>query len=183
MGAAEQIIDVLADLSPDDPLRAAVEGTGSDLNARVERVRRGLDEGTLVLGIQRQISGYWFAPHEEISATAPTYDPTGAVLPRLGETLGSGAISLDLIPIEFVWFPLSDAGAYTYRHSIGLLRGEKWRFVPRDTTGTPWPTVYAAELAARLAPSEVEPLYGVEAARRARPEYNAVQIRLWRPPT
>ena len=101
--------------------------------------------------------------------------------PRVNETLRDGGVLLVLIPIDYVWFPLSERGAFTYAHSSGLQRGETWRFVPRAEPSGTWPTEYAAALAEPIVWQEVEKLYGVEAARRARIDARSLQVRVRRP--
>lgn len=78
-----------------------------------------------------------------------------------------------------MWYPLSEAGRYTYLHSSGLIYGERYRFVPRTQ---PWATeVYeAADYGEFLEPAEVARLYGQEAAARARPDRKTVQFVLSR---
>jgi hypothetical protein len=148
MGAAERIVEVAADLAPDDPLRRAI-GEGDPL-VRMERIEQGLRSGVLPVMLARQESGFWFGPHEEIASGVPTWAPPGAMLPRLGEMLGDGAIVLDLVPIDYVWFPLSEAGAYTYAHSAGLLRGETWTFVCVPSATAPCPPPFSSPFRRQL---------------------------------
>ena len=177
MSAAEQILQVAAGLPPRDPLRVAVEQGDEDPVARMARLERDLTSGRLPVFVAGQIPGYWYAPHDEVSATPPEWMPTGAVLLPGGASLGADTTALDLVSIDYVWFPLSIAGTYTYPHSAGLRRGEEWRFV---LAGAPWPTVYLASMVEPLGPPDIEHRYGIEAARRARTDQPAVQLRLHR---
>jgi len=178
MSAAERIMEVVADLAPQDRLRIAVEAGDEDPTGRLERIEAGLRSGALPLDVPGQISGYWYGPDETIPSTSPDWMPTGALLARPGESLSNGATVLDLVSVDYVWFPLSMAGTYTYAHSAGLRRGERWRFVPIPSSAHPWPTAYVAELAEPLVPRAVAELYGVEASKRAREDESAVQLRV-----
>jgi len=122
-----------------------------------------------------QVTGYWFGPREEIPPIVPGA-PTGAVLPALGKMIDTEPC-LDLIRVNYLWLPLSIAGAYTYAHSIGLQAGEKWRFVP---SGENWPTIFLGELLQPLAPDKIRPVYGTDADARARHDRSAIQICLRR---
>lgn len=180
MTAAERILEVAADLPVGDRLRLVVDSDDTNPETKLDRIERGLASGELPVEVSGQISGIWIAPYEVVPATMPEWLPTGALLPRRGESLSAGAILLDLVPIDYVWFPLSLAGTYTYAHAAGLRRGEVWRFIPRDAAATPWPTVYDATLGEPLDAALIEGLYGDEAARRARADEKSVQIRLTR---
>jgi hypothetical protein len=50
---------------------------------------------------------------------------------------------------RFVWVPLSEAGRYTYTHSLGLLRQDPWRLVVWDGAAV---HVYEARYAESLTP-------------------------------
>ena len=113
-----------------------------------------------------QMDGYWYGPGEEIPAQPPPWDPTGAILPH-------GDRALVLVPLEFHWYPVSDAAIYTYRHTIGLQNGEVWTFL---TQGGPRFSVQLAESLPRVA--DVARMYGAEAASRARPDRPIVQVHL-----
>ena len=86
---------------------------------------------------------------------------------------------LDLVRVDtrsgFVWLPLSEAGRYTYAHSLGLLQNEPWRLAIWDGAAV---IVYEAEYADSVAPDLIASLYGAEAQGRARPDKPAVQLRL-----
>jgi hypothetical protein len=181
MGAAERIIEVVSDLPLQDRLRLVVDaGEEEDPLDKLERIERRLAAGELPLDITRQVSGYWFALHEKTPGKLPTWLPTGALLPRTGHGLRDGGVLLVLVPIDYVWFPLSERGVYTYAHSSGLVRGEAWRFVPCDAQDTPWPTEYLARMAEPLAWEDVERLYGTEPARRARRDVASMQVQAQR---
>lgn len=124
-----------------------------------------------------QIAGYWVPPWEAVSPEPPAYDATGAVLRRAGETAPDAFLCLDLVRIEDVWYPLSEAGIYTYAHSSGLVAGEAWRFVTYPAGA---PVEYEATPAEPLTAAEVAEQYGREAADRCRPNRAAVQIELRR---
>jgi hypothetical protein len=129
--------------------------------------------------IDSQWSGYWLDPDRQPQATQPPYRPTGAILRRIGEKTRDEFVCLDLVRVEttdgFAWLPLSEAGRYTYAHSLGLLRKEKWRLAIWNGSAL---SIYEAEYADSLAPDQLAPLYGAEAQGRARPDRPAVQLRL-----
>jgi len=131
--------------------------------------------------IDGQWSGYWLDPGRPAPLAPPTYRPTGAILRRIGETNRHELVCLDLVLVEsvsgFVWLPLSEAGRYTYAHSLGLLQHEPWRLAIWQSAGV---SVYEATYAESLSPSEIAALYGPEAQARARPDRPAVQLRLRR---
>jgi hypothetical protein len=131
--------------------------------------------------IAGQISGFWFRPGQDVPQVEPQWLPTGALMPRLGERLAPGGVALLLVPIDRIWYPLSELGAYTYAHSEGLLRGEAWTFVPREAAGKPWPRPFVATLGERLPPNCIEAMYGPDVAERARPDALALQVRLGLP--
>jgi hypothetical protein len=88
-------------------------------------------------------------------------------------------VCLDLVRVDtrsgFAWLPLSEAGRYTYAHSLGLLQKEPWRLAIWDGAAV---SLYEAEYANSLAPDLIAPLYGAEAQARARPDRPAVQLRI-----
>lgn len=138
--------------------------------------------------ISRQVPGFWFEGDRPLPKMKPAYRPTGAVLPRLATQNApsfDGGTVLDLVRVEdtsgaFVWVPLSEAGQYTWSHTLGLLRGEPWLFVLWRQTKR---FVFAAKFAPYLQPRSVNTLYGVKAAERARPDRRAVQLVLKPVPT
>ena len=73
--------------------------------------------------------------------------------------------------------PLSEAGVYTWGHTIGLNLREPWRFV---TWAFGTPRVYLVTYAEPLAPGDIADLYGTDAAGSARQDYKAVQLMLSR---
>jgi hypothetical protein len=125
-----------------------------------------------------QIFGVWKSLTDPLPR--PEHVPTGAVLPRLGEKLDDQSLALDLVQVQDVWLPLSEAGVYTYRHSTGLIGGEKWSFVTRPPDGS-LPLVFDADFSGEtLTSGEVHALYGPAGAERARTDYKTMQLRLRR---
>lgn len=138
-----------------------------------------------LVGFQReipgQITGFWFGSSgREVPSSMPGYFPTGAVLPPHGKRLGSSSVSLDLVPVDYVWFPLSEVGAYSYDHSADLIRQEERLFVPCDSPSTPWPTVYVAKLERLIEASEVAKTYGRLAWSLVKDGNRSVELRLTR---
>lgn len=131
--------------------------------------------------IDGQWCGYWLDPARTPPQVRPTYRPTGAVLPRIGESNRNDFVCLDLVLVEanegFIWLPLSEAGRYTYAHSLGLLQREPWRLVVWEGNTR---CVYDVEYAEPLFPTEIALRYGAEAQARARHDRPAVQLRLRR---
>lgn len=129
--------------------------------------------------IDGQCSGYWLDRDHDPQAAPPSYRPTGAVLRRLNETNQDEFVCLDLVLVEapggFVWLPLSEAGRYTYAHSLGPLQNESWRLAVWDRSTV---RVYQAQYAESLLPEQIASQYGAEAQERARPDRPAVQLRL-----
>jgi hypothetical protein len=129
--------------------------------------------------IEGQWSGYWLDPGRQPPLTQPTYPPTGAIVRRTGEASRDEFVCLDLVLVEtasgFVWLPLSEAGRYTYAHSLGLLQNERWRLALWEGGAV---RVYKAEYAESLMPQAISSLYGAEAQGRARPDRPSVQLRL-----
>lgn len=126
--------------------------------------------------LEGQVSGYWTAPWSDSPLVKPDYRPTGAVLPRPGSNLDE-LVALDLVSIDYEWYPLSEAGVYTYAHSNGLLLNERWRFVAFGASGA---TVYDVEREDLISPADVARVYGSEAASRCRSDRPAVQVKLTR---
>jgi hypothetical protein len=131
--------------------------------------------------IEGQLSGYWL-DRDQPTPPRPTYEYTGAVLPRRDEDRLVDFLCLDLVLVEvgptFVWLPLSDVGRYTYAHSLGLIYGEPWRLVIYDRGGVI--EEYDATYGESLPPERIAYHYGNDAAMRARQDYPAVQLRLRR---
>ena len=129
--------------------------------------------------IDGQWSGYWLDPGRQPSPIRPTHRPTGAILRRRDEASLDEFVCLDLVLVEtaggFLWLPLSEAGRYTYAHSLGLLQNEPWRLAmwEGDTV-----RVYKAEYTESLMPQAILSLYGGEAQARARLDRPSVQLRL-----
>lgn len=181
MSAAENILEIAAVLPPGDRLRRAVDALGGAADDRIARLEQAISSDGRLLQLERQVSGYWIAPHAAVPSQQPAWSPTGAVLPREGARLDASAIVLDLVPIDYVWFPLSEAGLHTYGHSAGLASEEEgWRFVPCTSAEHPWPCVYSAKLHHLLPADRVKADYGEDAAQRARDDYDSVQLALQR---
>jgi hypothetical protein len=129
--------------------------------------------------IDGQWSGSWLDPDRQPPPTQPMYRPTGAILRRAGETRLDEFLCLDLVRVEtasgFVWVPLSEAGRYTYAHSLGLLQKDPWRLAVWDGAAV---HVYEARYAESLPAERIRVLYGAEAQGRARPDRPAVQLHL-----
>lgn len=114
-----------------------------------------------------QIDGFWYGPGEAIPRRPPSADATGAILRR-----NSSALALVLIPLEFFWYPISEAAIYTYRHTTGMQNGERWTFVAKNDGQR-----FTCRLATSLRnPAELGNYYGAVAASRARPDQATVQI-------
>jgi hypothetical protein len=132
------------------------------------------------------LEGVFIGPGQAVGGTPTRF--ANAVLPRLTakpERDGS-FVCLDLVqvsladtPYDWTWGVLSEAGVYTWGHTIGLNLNESWRFV---TWAFGAPRVYTVEYAPAVEPRDIAQLYGVEAAESARNDYNAVQLTLTRQP-
>lgn len=130
--------------------------------------------------LDRQITGYWFGPDEEIPSHPPDWDPSGALLPELAATPQSGPfIALSLAYLESMWRPISIAAAYTYLHTSGIMRGQKWRFVVAGDHAT---ETYIVEGAEDVLPDAIPARFGEEAHRRARLDRPALSFRATRQP-
>ena len=130
------------------------------------------------------LPGEFVGPNQAVK-TRPTRFAS-AVLPRLSANAEHDAnmVCLDLVqvsfadnPYDWTWGVLSEAGVYTWGHTIGLNLRESWRFV---TWAFGSPRVYTVEYAEPLDPSEIAALYGLDAANSARQDYKAVQLALSR---
>jgi len=170
------IREIAAELDPSDPLRqylstAPADGVVADGFNRWMRGKRDLP-----LGLPGQIDGDWFSDAEHVPPTEPAWYPTGALLPAVGRPLEVGTNALTLVPIDYVWFPLSEAARNTYSHSIGLGRGERWVFVPRSSSGVAWPTVFNVALGKATPTTAIRAQFGEEAERRARSDWDTVVL-------
>lgn len=128
-----------------------------------------------------QLVGSWHGPRDLGRSHG---QPTGAVLPPLGSdvTREAALACLDLVqvttidpPGDWTWMVLSEAAANVYEHTLGLARGERWRFVTR-LGGTE--RAYVARLGAPLPHAEIARLYGSHAVARARRDHPAVRLHL-----
>lgn len=145
-----------------------------DKHKLIRELSAQLDETpTDAIELAGQRNGYWFRTREEIPAATPTYLPTGAVLPE--SQLAQDAFCLDLVQLGDGWFPLSEAGVYTYSHSSALQYDRECFFVPAQSS-----TVYRAEIAGTIQLAEVERRFGSEAAGRARADRKTILLRLVR---
>jgi hypothetical protein len=115
--------------------------------------------------IPGQLEGDWILA-QSTSNTPKTAWPTGALL-----LSDDRSHALDLVFVESAWFPMSEAALYTYTHSFGLMGGESWRFVARNTN-----EVFEVSMGTLLTKQEVAVRYGREAALRSRPDYKTVQL-------
>lgn len=146
------------------------------------RLGRDAERALRTLGFWRevpnQITGFWYRSAAQVPPEMPSTLPTGAVLPQLGRSPWTGEDCLDMVQVDYVWYPLSEAGLYSYGHSADLTTGDGAVFVPVDSAATPWPTVFAARLGNRIGAQEVEARYGAHARERAREDYPSVQVQL-----
>lgn len=126
-----------------------------------------------------QVLGVWIRAGSPLPD--PHHAPTGSILPRVGGRLDVPVLSaLDLVQVEDVWLPLSEAGLYTYSHSSGLQASEQWQFVTKPVQGL-GPLVFDAMIHEDLLErDQVTALYGGPAAERVRPDRRTVQLRLRR---
>ena len=123
----------------------------------------------------RQLSGYWYAPWEDIPALQPGFDPTGAVIPQddwQQITVEPGFRALDLVRVNYKWVVLSWAGVWTYSHSAGAMSNEFWKFATWDGGQRRVFQVQGEPVALEFRAIGDE--YGNAAAQRARNDYDAV---------
>jgi hypothetical protein len=131
-----------------------------------------------------QVSGYWIEDDRPTPSVQPRYKATGAFLPRREERAFVDFLCLDLVLVPagdlFVWMPLSEAGQYTYAHSLGLIYGEPWRLAVWNDQGSvlEYAAEYAESIPARS--SILDYHYGAEAETRARQDRPTVQLHLRR---
>lgn len=132
----------------------------------------------------RMIPGEFVGPGQGVGGTPTRF--ASAVLPRLAADPANDRelVCLDLVqvsladnPYDWTWVALSEAGVYTWGHTIGLNLREPWRFV---TWAFSAPRVYTVAYADPLAPGDIGSLYGPDAAASARQDYKAVQLTLTR---
>jgi hypothetical protein len=132
----------------------------------------------------RMIPGEFVGPGQGVGGTPTRF--ASAVLPRLAADPANDRelVCLDLVqvsladnPYDWTWVALSEAGVYTWGHTIGLNLREPWRFVTWDFGA---PRVYRVAYADPLVPGDVLPLYGPDVAGSARQDYKAVQLTLTR---
>jgi hypothetical protein len=130
------------------------------------------------------IPGEFVGPNQAVGGRPTRF--ASAVLPRLTALPETDAtlICLDLVqvslsdsPYDWRWVALSEAGVYTWGHTIGLNLREPWRYVTW-TFGSP--RVYHVMYANPLEPSEIQSLYGSDAAGSARQDDKTVQLTLTR---
>jgi hypothetical protein len=129
--------------------------------------------------IPGQVLGVWIRGSEPLPR--PEHVPTGAILPRQGSKLEvDELLALDLVQVQDIWLPLSEAGVYTYPHSSGLIAGEPWAFVAKPGEGSASVVFDATFATEKLSPVDVGASYGMAAADRARPDYGTLQLQLRR---
>lgn len=128
--------------------------------------------------IPGQLLGVWFRERE--SLPSPDHAPTGAILPRRDTKLDADVVfSLDLVHVQGVWLPLSEAGVHTYVHSAGMRSEERWSFITKPIEGSS-PVIFDAKFAEPISLAAVAGSYGASAAERARPDYATIQLELHR---
>lgn len=136
--------------------------------------------------LPRMIEGVFVGPGQAVGSMPSRF--ASAVLPTLSADPARDAsiMCLDLVqvsfaddPYDWTWMVLSEAGVYTWGHTIGLNLREPWRFA---TWVFGAPRVYTVVYASPIAPRDIAAAYGGEAAERARPDYKAVQLTLTRIP-
>lgn len=136
--------------------------------------------------MSRMIPGEFVGPSPAQAVGKRPARFASAVLPRLSADPERDAslVCLDLVqvaladtPYDWTWVPLSEAGVYTWGHTIGLNLREPWRFVTWDFGA---PRIYQVAYAELIAPDDIAALYGPDAARSARRDYKAVQLLLSR---
>lgn len=132
--------------------------------------------------LPRMIEGVFVGP-DRSAERKPLRFPS-AVLPALSVDPARAPhfFCLDLVqvptvnpPVDWAWMVLSEAGTYTWGHTIGLNLDEPWRFV---TWAFGAPREYSVAYAPLIAPEDIAASYGPEAAGRARQGYKAVQLAL-----
>ena len=133
--------------------------------------------------LDRQISGFWLDPGRPVPTQQPAYYPTGAILLPLdtsNTSIASEFVCLDLVlvpkwnDVDHCWVPLSEAGRYTYAHSMGLMHGEVWRLAIWDQSVR----IYEASFADSIPSEQIAERYGAAAAAAARNDYPAVQLKM-----
>lgn len=114
------------------------------------------------------IAGEFVGPGQGIGGTPTRF--ASAVLPRLAVDPNNDGelVCLDLVqvslandPFDWTWVVLSEAGVYTWGHTIGLNLHEPWRFVTWQFGA---PRVYAVAYADLLSSKDIQGLYGPDAA-------------------
>ena len=126
------------------------------------------------------IEGVFVGPGQAIGGTPTRF--RSAILPTPGADADTEFLCLDLVqivapPDDWAWVVLSEAGTYTWGHTIGLNLGEAWRFVTWRFGAA---RVYTVAYAPSLDPKDIARAYGLDAASAARPDQKAVQLRLVR---
>lgn len=112
------------------------------------------------------ILGYWVLT----GTRRPDYEPSDAMLPRLGGPAGEAGDYLCLVQRGAAWFAVSEAAAITYRYYREMSESACWVFV--DTNGQVW----RATPADAIGEASVKRLYGW--AEHLRPERKYLQIHL-----
>lgn len=130
--------------------------------------------------LENQVLGFWLDPGRPVPTSKPAYYPTGALLLPLNTSMASEFVCLDLVlipkwnEVDHCWVPLSEAGRYTYAHSLGLMHGEAWRLAIWHQSVR----IYEASFADSIPSKQIAALYGEPAAAAARSDYPSVQLRM-----
>jgi len=143
-------------------------------DSSTEIARASGKEGTVPSRVAAMIEGFWFDHRDDIKGERPTYSSTGAVFPEGGKPLEKDSICLDMVAIENTWLPLSEAGVYTYSHSMALANGREYFFAPFDT----WPRTYVAKLHGAIEQRDIVERFGPEVAALARQDRTSVLLKL-----
>lgn len=175
-----EIIDALPHLSNSDRR----EILHQLLNLPLPRTR--YREGSLIVEEQDtpelpgQVLGHWFSEVLPVPpGKRPGYPPDGAILPYDG-TLEDNIVALALVPIEGIWWPMSEAAQYTYHYTADLNTGLPCWFMPVAGHLSPDTSLYSVKWGTPLSQGEVVNLYGAQAGARARDDYLTVQLMLRR---
>jgi hypothetical protein len=177
----------MASLGVDRPRHRTAETYWEDVQGwLVEHlIAEGDDSSHRVPGM---IEGVWLGPERTVPARKPERF-SSAVLPTLATNVPRARTfrCLDLVqvatvdpPGDWAWMVLSEAGIHTYEHTIGMNRGERWRFVTWEAGG---PCVFGVDLAQGLPHVQISRAYGDVASHRVRRDRLAVQLQLTRTST
>lgn len=126
--------------------------------------------------LEGMVAGHWFElPQGSGLPDLPSHDPPAAILFSKDRKRG-----LFLADVDDFWFPVSEAAIHTYNatHALdaGPRNGVAVVFVASER-GTN-PQAWQASRLERIDLKTLGERYGEEAARRARPEKQAIELRL-----